>query len=166
MISFVLREHAEQRVFGHVGALKKFKEKNPKMIIGVCDSKPFLSGQRHGTGNRFGRESPPIAVLYNTARCDPSNLFQQGRAGVQDTNRMVIRIRMVYCVAQLVDNSGLVFRPLLWTTFSQRSSSNTAEPVLAGDTRIVLNNRTLEVEAGPVTPSKVAQIFGGYRRPS
>ncbi len=31
-----VREHAEQRVFGHVGALKKFKEKNPKMIIGVC----------------------------------------------------------------------------------------------------------------------------------
>ena len=31
-----VREHAEQRVFGNVGALKKLKEKNPRLIIGVC----------------------------------------------------------------------------------------------------------------------------------
>ena len=31
-----VREHAEQRVFGNVGALKKLKEKNPKLVIGVC----------------------------------------------------------------------------------------------------------------------------------
>ena len=31
-----VREHAEQRVFGNVGALKKLKEKNPRLMIGVC----------------------------------------------------------------------------------------------------------------------------------
>lgn len=31
-----VREHAEQRVFGNVGALKKLKEANPRLIIGVC----------------------------------------------------------------------------------------------------------------------------------
>ena len=31
-----VREHAEQRVFGNVGALKKLKEQNPRLIIGVC----------------------------------------------------------------------------------------------------------------------------------
>lgn len=31
-----VREHAEQRVFGNVGALKAYKKKNPKLIIGVC----------------------------------------------------------------------------------------------------------------------------------
>ena len=31
-----VREHAEQRVFGNVGALKQLKEKNPKLVIGVC----------------------------------------------------------------------------------------------------------------------------------
>lgn len=31
-----VREHAEQRVLGNVGALKPLKEKNPRLIIGVC----------------------------------------------------------------------------------------------------------------------------------
>ena len=31
-----VREHAEQRVFGNVGALKKLKEQNPKLMIAVC----------------------------------------------------------------------------------------------------------------------------------
>ncbi len=31
-----VREHAEQRVFGNVGALKAYKKANPKLIIGVC----------------------------------------------------------------------------------------------------------------------------------
>ena len=31
-----VREHAEQRVFGNVGALKPLKEKNPNLIIGLC----------------------------------------------------------------------------------------------------------------------------------
>lgn len=31
-----VREHAEQRVFGNVGALKKLKEANPRLMIGIC----------------------------------------------------------------------------------------------------------------------------------
>ena len=31
-----VREHAEDRVFGNVGALKSLKEANPKLIIGIC----------------------------------------------------------------------------------------------------------------------------------
>lgn len=31
-----VREHAEQRVFGNVGALKHLKEKNPRLMIGLC----------------------------------------------------------------------------------------------------------------------------------
>ena len=31
-----VREHAEQRVFGNVGALKGLKQKKPRLIIGVC----------------------------------------------------------------------------------------------------------------------------------
>ena len=31
-----VREHAEQRVFGNVGALKSLKEKKPRLIIGLC----------------------------------------------------------------------------------------------------------------------------------
>ena len=39
-----MREHAEQRVFGNVGALKKLKEKNPRLIIGVCGC---MAQQKH-----------------------------------------------------------------------------------------------------------------------
>ena len=31
-----VREHAEQRVFGNVGALKQLKEQNPRLMIAVC----------------------------------------------------------------------------------------------------------------------------------
>ena len=31
-----VREHAEQRVFGNVGALKGLKEKKPGLMIGLC----------------------------------------------------------------------------------------------------------------------------------
>ncbi|HJA26097.1 MAG TPA: tRNA (N6-isopentenyl adenosine(37)-C2)-methylthiotransferase MiaB [Candidatus Fournierella merdigallinarum] len=31
-----VREHAEQRVFGNVGALKSLKEQKPRLIIGLC----------------------------------------------------------------------------------------------------------------------------------
>ncbi len=31
-----VREHAEQRVFGNIGALKRLKAANPRLLIGVC----------------------------------------------------------------------------------------------------------------------------------
>ena len=39
-----MREHAEQRVFGNVGALKGLKEKKPGLIIGLCGC---MANQKH-----------------------------------------------------------------------------------------------------------------------
>ena len=39
-----IREHAEQRVFGNVGALKGLKEKKPGLIIGLCGC---MANQKH-----------------------------------------------------------------------------------------------------------------------
>lgn len=39
-----VREHAEQRVFGSVGALKALKEKKPGLIIGLCGC---MANQKH-----------------------------------------------------------------------------------------------------------------------
>ena len=39
-----MREHAEQRVFGNVGALKGLKEKKHGLIIGLCGC---MANQKH-----------------------------------------------------------------------------------------------------------------------
>ena len=39
-----VREHAAQRVFGNVGALKGLKEKKPGLIIGLCGC---MANQKH-----------------------------------------------------------------------------------------------------------------------
>ena len=39
-----VREHAEQRVFGNVGALKALKEKKPQLLIGLCGC---MANQKH-----------------------------------------------------------------------------------------------------------------------
>ena len=39
-----VREHAEQRVFGNVGALKGLKEKKPGLMIGLCGC---MANQKH-----------------------------------------------------------------------------------------------------------------------
>ena len=35
-----IRENAEERVFGELGRLQKFKKRNPTMMIGVCGCRP------------------------------------------------------------------------------------------------------------------------------
>ena len=55
-----VREHAEQRVFGNVGALKKLKEANPRLIIGVCGC---MAQQPHIVDKlRCGRHRPPAGA--------------------------------------------------------------------------------------------------------
>ena len=44
MNTCAVREHAEQRVFGNVGALKGLKEKKPGLIIGLCGC---MANQKH-----------------------------------------------------------------------------------------------------------------------
>ena len=39
-----VRDHAEQKVFGRMGAFKKLKEKNPSLIIGILG----CMAQEHG----------------------------------------------------------------------------------------------------------------------
>ena len=53
-----VREHAEQRVFGNVGALKALKEKKPQLLIGLCGC---MANQKHIVDNL--RKSYPYVDL-------------------------------------------------------------------------------------------------------
>jgi len=57
-----VRENAEDRVFGNVGALKKAKKENPDMLIGVCGC---MVQQEHIT-QKMRRSFPNVDIIFGT----------------------------------------------------------------------------------------------------
>lgn len=57
-----VREHAEDRVFGNVGALKKYKEKNPDMLICLCGC---MVQQKH-VSDRIYKSFPYVDLVFGT----------------------------------------------------------------------------------------------------
>ncbi len=57
-----VREHAEQRVFGNVGALKGIKERRPSMIIGLCGC---MTQQEH-VAQKIKRSYPYVDLVFGT----------------------------------------------------------------------------------------------------
>lgn len=74
-----VREHAEQRVFGNVGALKKLKEKNPKLIIGVCG----CMAQQPQVVEKLRQSYPYVDLVFGVDGIDrlPAMLVERLRAG-------------------------------------------------------------------------------------
>ena len=61
-----VREHAEQRVFGNVGALKPLKEKNPGLIIGLCGC---MVQQQHVV-DKIRKSYPFVDVVFGVNAID------------------------------------------------------------------------------------------------
>lgn len=57
-----VREHAEDRVFGNLGALKHYKRKNPELIIGICGCMPQ---QSHIT-EKIKKSFPYVDLIFGT----------------------------------------------------------------------------------------------------
>jgi tRNA-2-methylthio-N6-dimethylallyladenosine synthase len=57
-----VREHAEQRVFGNVGALKSIKESRPSMIIAVCGC---MTQQEH-IARKIKQSYPYVDLVFGT----------------------------------------------------------------------------------------------------
>lgn len=57
-----VREHAEDRVYGNVGATKKFKEKNKNLIIAVCG----CMVQQQSVADKFKKSYPYVDILFGT----------------------------------------------------------------------------------------------------
>lgn len=59
-----VREHAEDRVFGNVGALKRLKEDKPSLVIAVCGC---MVQQEH-IADKFYKSYPFVSLLFGTHR--------------------------------------------------------------------------------------------------
>lgn len=57
-----VREHAELRVFGNIGALKKRKDENPSLIIAVCG----CMMQQEATANKLFNRFPFVDLVFGT----------------------------------------------------------------------------------------------------
>lgn len=57
-----VREHAELRVFGNIGALKKLKDEKPDLIIGVCG----CMMQQEDVANRLYKRFPYVDIIFGT----------------------------------------------------------------------------------------------------
>ncbi len=57
-----VREHAEERAFGHIGALSKLKKQKPDVIIAVCGC---MAQEIKNTG-KMKRSYPQVRLLFGT----------------------------------------------------------------------------------------------------
>ncbi len=57
-----VREHAEDRVFGNMGALKHYKRRKPSLIIGICG----CMAQQQIVADRVKKSYPYVDLLFGT----------------------------------------------------------------------------------------------------
>ena len=74
-----VREHAEQRVFGNVGALKGLKEKKPGLIIGLCGC---MANQKHVV-EKLRKSYPYVDLVFGVDGIDrlPAMLVERLHRG-------------------------------------------------------------------------------------
>lgn len=61
-----VREHAEQRVFGNIGALKILKEKNPRLLIAICG----CMSQQKSIVDKLKKSYPYVDLVFGVNHID------------------------------------------------------------------------------------------------
>jgi len=91
-----VRENAEDRVFGNLGFLKHYKEKNPGMIIGLCGCMASLS---HVT-EKIKASYKFVDIVFSPSAIDklPKLLFEKlsGKKHAFDTNEYELSAEGLY----------------------------------------------------------------------
>lgn len=77
-----IRETAEQKIYGHIGQLKKIKRKKPDMIIAVCG----CMSQQEGIAEAIRKSYPYVDIVLGTANL---NLLEQAIVGAQNRKKLV-----------------------------------------------------------------------------
>lgn len=57
-----VRDHAEKRLMGNIGALKELKDENPGLIIGICG----CMMQQEGMANKLLKRFPHVSLIFGT----------------------------------------------------------------------------------------------------
>ncbi|ADL51774.1 tRNA (N6-isopentenyl adenosine(37)-C2)-methylthiotransferase MiaB [Clostridium cellulovorans] len=80
-----VRENAELKVFGNIGALKKMKEKNPSLIIGICG----CMMQQKGMAEEVIKKYPFVDIIFGTHN---SHMFPEYLNSVKQHGKSVVEI--------------------------------------------------------------------------
>lgn len=74
-----VREHAEQRVFGNVGAFSHYKRKRPSMVIGLCG----CMAQQEDVAEKIRKSYPYVDLVFGTFALPrlPKLLFEALQTG-------------------------------------------------------------------------------------
>lgn len=83
-----IRENAELKVYGNLGALKKLKEKNPNLIIAVCG----CMMQQEGMAEAIVKKYPFVDILFGTHNAHKfpeylNRVKQEGKSLVEIWNK-------------------------------------------------------------------------------
>ena len=107
-----VREHAEQRVFGNIGALKKLKEQNKGLLIGLCG----CMAQQPQVVEKIRQSYPFVDLVFGVNGIDtlPSLLAQkiEGRKRVLQTP--VERMEIVEEMPIRRDSSFRAWLPIMY----------------------------------------------------
>lgn len=77
-----IRETAEQKIYGHIGQLKKLKRKKPNMIIAVCG----CMSQQEGVADAIRKSYPYVDIVLGTANL---NLLEQAIESAKSRKKIV-----------------------------------------------------------------------------
>lgn len=107
-----VREHAEQRVFGNIGALKKLKEQNPRLIIGVCGC---MAQQPHIV-EKLRQSYPYVDLVFGVNGIDrlPAMLAERIRRGKRYLQRPEERSAVVEEMPIRRDSGFRAWLPIMY----------------------------------------------------
>ena len=107
-----VREHAEDRVFGNVGALKSLKEANPRLIIGVCG----CMAQQPTVVEKLKKSYPFVDLVFGVNGIDtlPALLAEKLQRGRRLLQTPVERFDVVEQVPIRRDSSFRAWLPIMY----------------------------------------------------
>lgn len=106
-----VREHAEKRLMGNIGALKELKDAKPGMIIGICG----CMMQQEGIAKKLLRRFPHVSLIFGT---NVLHRFPEMLRAVMNGERIAVTDRADDAIAEglpkLRDNQRSAFVNIMY----------------------------------------------------